>query len=219
MAKRVWVSLPLTTTTDLADSAVVGFLKGGKKTLEIETGAFITKWLVEKSVPFSIDFDSATVDRKLVMEALPDPIQKSLEILAAAAPAEAGQAPQTAPPAPAETSAVDLLATLELAPVEIPAPNPMPMAEPIAEPAPVDAPAEPATTAEPAPVDAPAAEPGTLTEPAPVEIATAEAAAMAEPVALVATGELAVPEEQESGSKRASRIRVKRPKTGSSEVA
>ena len=104
----------------------------------------------------------------------------------------------------------------------MPAPVELPVAEPTTtvEPTPVEMPAaEPTTTAEPAPIDPPAAEPATLTEPAPVEIPTAAPAAMAEPVAPAATGELAVPEEQEAGSKRASRLRVKRHKAGPPEVA
>ena len=79
MSKKVWVSLPLITTTDLKDESVVGFLKGGvKKELETETAVFITKWLMDKSVPFSIDFESATVDQNAVLEALPRRLQRLL---------------------------------------------------------------------------------------------------------------------------------------------
>jgi hypothetical protein len=209
MAKRVWVSLPLTTTSDLADATVVGFLKGGKKTLEIETGAFITKWLVDKGVPFTIEFESSNLDRNLVTQTLPGPLQKSL-----GNPADAASVPQTEPPTPIENLAAEVPPMVELAPAEIPAAEHAITAEP----APVELPAvESVTSAEPAPIDAPADETTTLTEPVPVETPTAEPSA--EPAAPAATGEPAVPEEQESGSKRASRLRVKRPKAGPSEVA
>lgn len=83
MAKKVWVSLPLIPTTDPADAMVGNFLKGGqRKTLEIETAAFVTKWCMDNSIPFSIDFESATVERNLVMEALPKRLQKILGHLA-----------------------------------------------------------------------------------------------------------------------------------------
>jgi hypothetical protein len=86
MSKKVWVSLPLITTTDLKDEAVVGFLKGGvKKELDTETAVFITKWLMDKSVPFSIDFDSAMVDQNAVLEALPRRLQRLLPQKGAAA--------------------------------------------------------------------------------------------------------------------------------------
>jgi hypothetical protein len=55
MSKKVWISLPLITST-----------------------AFITKWLMDKGVPFSIDFESSTLDRNLVLEGLPRRLQKVL---------------------------------------------------------------------------------------------------------------------------------------------
>lgn len=79
MAKKVWISFPLTTSCDASDASVVSFLKGGlKKELEVEVAAFITKALMDKDVPFGIDFDSCGVDRALVIEALPKRLQKIL---------------------------------------------------------------------------------------------------------------------------------------------
>ena len=85
MAKRIWISIPLTTTADLKEEAVVSFLKGGtKKDLEVEVAAFITKWLLDKDVPFGIAFDSCGVDRALVIECLPKRLQKIVGSSAAA---------------------------------------------------------------------------------------------------------------------------------------
>src|ERR1035438_10821678 len=79
MAKKVWISFPLITTSDLKEESVVTFLKGGqKKDLEVEVAAFVTKWLMDKDVPFGIDFDSCGVDRALVTESLPKRLQKIL---------------------------------------------------------------------------------------------------------------------------------------------
>ena len=90
MAKKVWISFPLITTSDLKDDAVVTFLKGGqKKELEIEVAAFATKWLMDRDVPFGIDFDSCGVDRTVVVESLPKRLQK---ILGASVPVIAGTA-------------------------------------------------------------------------------------------------------------------------------
>ena len=101
MAKKVWISLPLITSCEAGDASVVSFLKGGtKKDLEVEVAAFITKWLMDRDVPFSIDFDSCGVDRTLVIESLPKRLQKILGATAAVV-AEAGEA------APSEESAVD----------------------------------------------------------------------------------------------------------------
>jgi hypothetical protein len=84
MPKKIWISLPLVTTADLKDDAVVAFLKGGqKKDLEVEVAAFITKALMDKDVPFGIDFDSCGVDRALVIESLPKRLQKILGASAA----------------------------------------------------------------------------------------------------------------------------------------
>jgi hypothetical protein len=81
MAKKVWISIPLITVSEVNDPAVVGFLKGGlKKELEVETAAFLTKWMMDKSIPFGIDFDSTAVDRNLVMAALPKRLQKALGV-------------------------------------------------------------------------------------------------------------------------------------------
>jgi hypothetical protein len=107
MAKKVWISLPLLTTTDLADATVVGFLKGGqKKELEVETAAFVTKWLMDKSIPFGIDFESATVDRNLVLDALPKRLQKVLGYPAPAGP-DAGGVPQAAAAPPIEAAGIE----------------------------------------------------------------------------------------------------------------
>ena len=79
MAKKVWISLPLTTSCDASDASVVAFLKEGqKKELEVETAAFLTKWLMDKSIPFKVDFDTSGVDRALVIESLPKRLQKAL---------------------------------------------------------------------------------------------------------------------------------------------
>jgi hypothetical protein len=79
MAKKVWMSLPLVTTADLKEESVVTFLKGGqKKELEVEVAAFVTKWLMDKDVPFGIDFDSCGIDRAVVIESLPKRLQKIL---------------------------------------------------------------------------------------------------------------------------------------------
>jgi hypothetical protein len=88
---KCWISLPLVTASDPKDESVVSFLKGGtKKDLEVEVAAFITKWLMDKDVPFGIDFDSCAVDRALVIESLPKRLQKVLGITTAA-PAEPGE--------------------------------------------------------------------------------------------------------------------------------
>ncbi len=79
MAKKVWVSLPLTVAAEATDEAVVAFTKGGpKKELEVEVAAFIMKWLMDRNVPFVIDFESSTVDRKAALDALPRRLQKAL---------------------------------------------------------------------------------------------------------------------------------------------
>jgi hypothetical protein len=94
MAKKVWISFPLITTSDLKEESVVTFLKGGqKKDLEVEVAAFVTKWLMDRDVPFGIDFDSCGVDRTVVIESLPKRLQK---ILGATVPAavETANAPQ-----------------------------------------------------------------------------------------------------------------------------
>ena len=84
MAKKVWISFPLITTSDLKEESVVTFLKGGqKKELEVEVAAFVTKWLMDKDVPFGIDFDSCGVDRAAVIELLPKRLQKILGATAA----------------------------------------------------------------------------------------------------------------------------------------
>jgi NCAIR mutase (PurE)-related protein len=88
MNKRVWISFPLTTSSEVSDASVVSFLKGGqKKELEVEIATFITKWLVDRSVGFGIDFDTSTVDRNVVMAALPKRLQK---ILCVTVPVAAG---------------------------------------------------------------------------------------------------------------------------------
>ena len=102
MAKKVWISFPLITTSDLKEESVVTFLKGGqKKDLEVEAAAFITKWLMDKDVPFGIDFDSCGVDRTVVIESLPKRLQK---ILGASVPVVVETA--DAPPVVAETTQI-----------------------------------------------------------------------------------------------------------------
>src|ERR1035438_3390829 len=84
MAKKVWISFPLITTSDLKEESVVTFLKGGqKKDLEVEVAAFVTKWLMDRDVAFGIDFDSCGVDRAVVIESLPKRLQKILGATAA----------------------------------------------------------------------------------------------------------------------------------------
>src|ERR1035437_6705111 len=95
MAKKVWMSFPLTTSCDASDASVVAFLKGGqKKELEVEVAAFVTKWMMDRDVPFGIAFDSCGVDRAVVIESLPKRLQK---ILGASVPvvAEAVDIPQS----------------------------------------------------------------------------------------------------------------------------
>ena len=77
--KKVWISFPLITWRETSDASVVTFLKGGlKKELEVETAAFVTKWLMDKDVPFSLNFDSSGVDRALTIGLLPKRLQKIL---------------------------------------------------------------------------------------------------------------------------------------------
>jgi hypothetical protein len=95
MAKKVWISFPLITTSDLKEESVVTFLKGGqKKELEVEVAAFVTKWLMDRDVPFGIDFDSCGVDRAIVIESLPKRLQKILGATTAPAIAETADVPQ-----------------------------------------------------------------------------------------------------------------------------
>ena len=102
MAKKVWISFPLITSCEAGDDSVVSFLKGGsKKELEVEVAAFVTKWLMDRDVPFGIDFDSCGVDRTVVIESLPKRLQK---ILAAAAPVVTD--PDEIPKVVAETTEV-----------------------------------------------------------------------------------------------------------------
>ena len=116
MAKKVWISFPLITTSDLKEESVVTFLKGGqKKELEVEVAAFVTKWLMDKDVPFGIDFDSCGVDRALVTESLPKRLQK---ILGATVPVVAERG-EVAPQVVAEpTDVVEAGAAEQVAAVE-----------------------------------------------------------------------------------------------------
>jgi hypothetical protein len=85
VAKKAWILLPLITATDLKDESVVAFLKGGvTKDLEIEAAAFITRWLMHKSIPFARDFEASPIDRDTVLEALPRRLQKVLGFKAVA---------------------------------------------------------------------------------------------------------------------------------------
>jgi hypothetical protein len=113
MAKKVWISFPLITTSDLKDESVVTFLKGGqKKELEVEVAAFVTKWLMDRDVPFGIDFNGCGVDRTVVIESLPKRLQK---ILGASVPVVV----ETAEGAQVEKSvAVEKGAAVEPAPPE-----------------------------------------------------------------------------------------------------
>ena len=122
MAKKVWISFPLITTSDLKDDAVVTFLKGGqKKELEIEVAAFVTKWVTDKDVPFVIDFDSCGVDRTAVIESLPKRLQKILApviaepvVVPVAAAAQVLNVVQVAEiPQVADASAVEAVAAVE----------------------------------------------------------------------------------------------------------
>lgn len=79
MAKKYWISLPLVAAGNATDEATIAFTKGGpKKELEIEVAALIMKWLIDRNIPFGIDFESATVDRTAALEALPRRLQKAL---------------------------------------------------------------------------------------------------------------------------------------------
>ena len=116
MAKKVWISFPLITTSDLKEESVVTFLKGGqKKDLEVEVAAFVTKWLMDRDVPFGIDFDSCGVDRTVVIESLPKRLQK---ILGATVPVVAERG-EVAPQVVAEpTDVVEAGAAEQVAAVE-----------------------------------------------------------------------------------------------------
>mgnify|MGYP007127533760 CR=1 FL=1 len=49
MSKKVWISLPLISAEQGPEASVSSFLKGGqRKELEVETAAFIMKWLLDK---------------------------------------------------------------------------------------------------------------------------------------------------------------------------
>ena len=120
MAKKAWISLPLITSCDASDASVVTFLKGGlKKDLEVETAAFVQKWLMDRDIPFGVDFASASVDRALVIESLPKRLQK---ILGPTVPvsAEAGDVPTVGKaPQVVEAGAVEPVGAVEAAgPVE-----------------------------------------------------------------------------------------------------
>ncbi len=120
MAKKVWISFPLITTSDLKEESVVTFLKGGqKKELEIEVAAFVTKWVMDRDVKFGIDFDSCGVDRGAVIELLPKRLQK---ILIASVPVVAGTAdvPQVVADS---TQIAEAGAAEQVAPVEEAAPG------------------------------------------------------------------------------------------------
>jgi hypothetical protein len=110
---QITTSFPLSTSCDANDASVVTFLKGGlKKELEVETAAFLTKWLMDRDVPFGVDFDSSGVDRALVIESLPKRLQKAL---GATAPviAEAVDIPQVGEGAQvAETGAAGQVAEI-----------------------------------------------------------------------------------------------------------
>jgi hypothetical protein len=111
MAKRVWIAFPLTAGCDASDASVVTFLKGGqKKDLEVEVAAFVTKWLLDKDVPFGIAFDSCGIDRAAVIESLPKRLQKILgataPVIAETAVADPGEIASIAEAAPVEQVAV-----------------------------------------------------------------------------------------------------------------
>jgi hypothetical protein len=116
MAKKVWISFPLTASCDTSDASVVTFLKGGqKKELEVEVAAFVTKWLIARDVPFGIAFESCGVDRAVVIESLPKRLQKILGATAPAitdtAVADPGEVPSGAEAAPVEQVPVVAAAT------------------------------------------------------------------------------------------------------------
>jgi hypothetical protein len=108
MSRKVWISFPLITASEINDAAVVSFLRGGlKKELEVETATFLTKWLMDKGLPYRIDFNSAPVDRNLVLAALPKRLQKVLGVTVPAATevgevAAVGEVLQAGAPAPVE---------------------------------------------------------------------------------------------------------------------
>src|ERR1017187_5709615 len=114
MAKKVWISFPLITTSDLKEESVVTFLKGGqKKDLEVEVAAFVTKWLMDKDVPFGIAFDSCGVDRAIVIESLPKRLQKILGATAAVVAEPGEAAPSEDAAEVAEAGAVEQVAEVE----------------------------------------------------------------------------------------------------------
>jgi hypothetical protein len=99
MAKKYWISLPLIAVENATDAAVAAFTKGGpKKELEVEVAAVIMKWLMDRNVPFTIDFDSATVDRTAAFEALPRRLQKALGYKAPVASENAAEEAQPQEP-------------------------------------------------------------------------------------------------------------------------
>ena len=92
MAKKYWISIPLCTASEANDAAVVSFLKGGlKKELEAEVAAFITKWMLDKSVPFLIAVESSSPERNLVLAPAPQASQNAPGGVTVPVVAEAGK--------------------------------------------------------------------------------------------------------------------------------
>jgi hypothetical protein len=104
----------LITTSDLKDESVVAFLKGGqKKELEVEAATFVTKWLMDRDVPFGIDFDSCGVDRAIVIESLPKRLQKILGATAAVVAESADVAPNDEAEKTVESASGEQVAAVE----------------------------------------------------------------------------------------------------------
>jgi hypothetical protein len=92
MTKRVWIAIPLITTAEATREDLMAFLQNRtKREIDLETAAFIMKSLMDRNAPFTIDFESATIDRNVVLEALPKRLQRALGYKASGAADSGGE--------------------------------------------------------------------------------------------------------------------------------
>ena len=79
-SKKIWISVPVS-TPDVNDPKALAFLADGmRKQLEVETAAFVEKFLLDHSVPFSVDFDHAKVEKEAVLSSLPRRLRRELGV-------------------------------------------------------------------------------------------------------------------------------------------